>query len=376
MFSSTAMTAGLFALTSKLVHALGPFKFCGDNECGSCSVQVTDAGTGYPNCVVYSTQDVFGGQDEFNGSDSGGFAPFMDVPKPDDGCEIIIKSPASTRRAGCGHPIGSYKDGVCAALELDTTFMVQFCCGTGDCQAALPGSQRSVRFDPMYLSARSGGGGGMYLLRQDGTQIEPLEEGYASPATTDKEKREDQPPSSTPSSSDQKLPHAGNKRDDECPSGVQAKRRDLQGSSAVKRECKPDKKSWVADGEDYTRPADSTSIVLADVDGGTGGSTETVSHERSQTWTTSASASLGFADVLSLGVSFTQEYSCEISDTKSYQFSIPAGQVGDVGFTAYLDCQTGTYTCDGDKSDPVEFCAPYKDNDGLIAGIYAVIAHT
>jgi hypothetical protein len=55
----------------QLVLTSDVFTFCADNKCGNCPVQVTDAGTGYPNCVIYSTDDVFGGQPEFNGSAGG-----------------------------------------------------------------------------------------------------------------------------------------------------------------------------------------------------------------------------------------------------------------------------------------------------------------
>lgn len=61
------------ALAAQLVHASGPFKFCSTNTCDTCPVQVLDAGTGWPNCVVYRTDDVFGGNDDFAGlgSESG-----------------------------------------------------------------------------------------------------------------------------------------------------------------------------------------------------------------------------------------------------------------------------------------------------------------
>ena len=58
-------------LAVQQVAASGPFKFCKENQCGDCPVQVTDAGLGYPNCVVYDTKDVFGNQEGFPGSDAG-----------------------------------------------------------------------------------------------------------------------------------------------------------------------------------------------------------------------------------------------------------------------------------------------------------------
>lgn len=36
----------------------------------------------------------------------------------------------------CGFPIYGGKGGICLEVETKATFMVQFCCGTGDCTAA------------------------------------------------------------------------------------------------------------------------------------------------------------------------------------------------------------------------------------------------
>jgi hypothetical protein len=48
---------------------------------------------------------------------------------------------------------------------------------------------------------------------------------------------------------------------------------------------------------------------------------------------------LGFSDVVSLGVGFEMTETVEGSTTHS--FSVPAGQTGDIGFTAYLVCTFG-----------------------------------
>ena len=47
-----------------------PFSFCKDNTCGDCPVSVTSAGTGYPKCVVYNSDDIFANQG-FDGTDGG-----------------------------------------------------------------------------------------------------------------------------------------------------------------------------------------------------------------------------------------------------------------------------------------------------------------
>jgi len=48
----------------------GVYKMCKDNKCQNCPVELTNAGTGYPNCVVYDSDNVFYNQD-FEGTDGG-----------------------------------------------------------------------------------------------------------------------------------------------------------------------------------------------------------------------------------------------------------------------------------------------------------------
>lgn len=44
------------------VAAQDPFTFCKDDTCGDCPVSVTSIGTGYPDCAIYNSEDVFGNQ--------------------------------------------------------------------------------------------------------------------------------------------------------------------------------------------------------------------------------------------------------------------------------------------------------------------------
>ncbi|KAI0470803.1 hypothetical protein GGR56DRAFT_657719 [Xylariaceae sp. FL0804] len=375
MASRTPLLVAVSVLAIRLAMASGPFEFCTDNECGNCPVQVTDAGTGYPNCVVYSTEDVFGQQTTFQGSPSGGYAPFINVPQPAEGCQVIIRSPASTTIEGCGFPQGAYANAVCSTLDLDTTFMVQFCCGTGDCKAAGVEQRRSAKFGAAYLESRGGGGGGggAYLYHANGTRIEPMEEGSAPLAG-----RGNAAP--TTRSAGQGSPEK-QARSKSCPPATQARKRGVNAESEQRegarrglseRKCKP--KNWQPAGDSYTRPAENTQIVATPLDGGSFSGQVTISETRSQTWSETEGADLGFSDVLSLGVSFSEETSCEISDSKSYTFNVGSGEEGNVGFTAFLSCQQGTYDdCDGNTSDVIEVCAPYKNGDGTIAGIYGLI---
>jgi hypothetical protein len=236
--------------------------------------------------------------------------------------------------------IGSFGHATCAALNFKETFMVQFCCGDDDCKAAGLG-KRSVKFGSEYLDARSGGGsGGAYLHYPNGTKIEPLFEGPPVGATSRKGRMD------AGSTSDFVKPANTQQRrqataPSTCPAGAVGMKRDLTENQIVQRDCSPDSGSWIAAAESYTRPAENVSIVLDSVNGGTGGNQITFTSTKSQTWTSSVEMSFGFADVVSLGLSFKQDYSCELSQTSQYTFSIPPNQVGAVGFTAFLECQQG-----------------------------------
>ena len=207
--------------------------------------------------------------------------------------------------------------------------MVQFCCGNGDCEAA-GANKRSAKFGSGYLEARGGGGGGAYLYRADGTKIEPIAEGPPPEADTTSHAKK---------SAIQESSSALEKRDD-CPPPVMNQKRSLT-NQLNKRACKPDKNSWEANGESYTRPSAHTTILRSDVNGGSGGTDVQITKARSQSWSTSAEISIGFADIFSMGVSLSQETSCEISESNAMTFKVPAGQTGNVGFTAYLSCQEG-----------------------------------
>ena len=128
----------------------------------------------------------------------------------------------------------------------------------------------------------------------------------------------------------------------EIAAAPQSKRSDVvEARNALqKRSCT--KNSWKG-GEVLTKPADDVQIMLDSVSGGSGGASQTVTTERSQSYSTSMS--LGIADILSLGVS--AEFTETISTSKAVQVSIPAGQSGKLGFTATLSCSTGKGQCDG-----------------------------
>ncbi|KAH6641071.1 hypothetical protein F5144DRAFT_481645 [Chaetomium tenue] len=291
------------------------YKMCKDNHCDDCPVGITNAGSGYPDCVTYDSETVFYNSD-FPGSDGGGWRPYIEIPELDETCQFIIRSPAHTDMPGCGYPIASFSNPVCAVVNLEKTFMVQFCCGLGDYSSAGASKlRRSAKFGGAYgwnerldTAAASGGMYSIVLRDANGTEIKPAQVGP--------------PPDSLSTHRSAPL------QIDTAPAGVSTRQLHPRSSCS--------ENSWTADDgySEYTRPADNTQIVKTSV---AGPADQQISTTRSQSFTTSMN--LGFADVLSLGVSFemTESY----GDSESSTFHVPDGQSGDVGFTAYLICTRG-----------------------------------
>lgn len=260
-----------------------------------------------------------------------GYSPFMDIATPDQGCRIIVRTPASTDELNCGTPRGIFPQATCSKIPLKKTFMVQFCCGREDCKDA-GALKRSAKFGSAgLLASGGGGGGGLYLHRADGSRIEPLAEG-PPPALVGRTQ-------SLPSS----LVARG--KWDDCPKANTGgkKKRGLAHQDVgrppkqAKRVCEPDDGSWEAK-RTFTKPSSETQAVTDVV---TGPASPSFTKSRSQSWTTSEGVELGFAKVVSLGVSFSRDYGCSITETKTATFDVAEGQSGVVGFTAYLECQTG-----------------------------------
>lgn len=58
--SLLALGAVLMAASNVLAE---DYSMCRDDKCGDCPVTLASLGTGYPECIIYNTEDVFGGQD-------------------------------------------------------------------------------------------------------------------------------------------------------------------------------------------------------------------------------------------------------------------------------------------------------------------------
>ncbi|PKY04388.1 hypothetical protein P168DRAFT_304674 [Aspergillus campestris IBT 28561] len=330
------------ALYFQAVHASEkPISFCTKGGCeeDSCPVALATAGTGYPNCVIYDSKDIFSEELGFPTAAHGAWKPFINVEEPNAGCTMMIKSPADTDMAGCGKLVGSFKHETCTNLAIHNTFMIQYCCGDV-CGDALPGSRPSAKFR-RALEGRGGGGGGVYLKYANGTIIPPSQEGIMKGSGPDSGKR------SVLESVD--LLPRGDKDKDEG-------------------KCK----NWEPDSDmpndPYTKPSDQSEFVYPST---TGGTTIQITHTRSQSWTHGSDMSISFADVVGFGTSISESFTEEESDSTTIEWTLPKGQDGKVAFTATLQCTRGTGKCDG-KDFKGEICKPWKNGDGVLVGEYSV----
>ena len=242
-------------------------------------------------------QRLMGGKqqlDDFNQQSTdvqhSGYSVFVDIPQPDPGCSLIVRSPASVDVQGCGVVVGAFKNAGCVNLVLKETFMAQFCCGSGDCSAAGVGKKmiRGMNYP------RGGTLLGAGFRDANGKPIEPIQVG--------------EPP--------------------EWKNPPQKERRDL----ARRDDC-----TYTPDGDLFTTNAP-TQIVLTGVDGGTGGAEVKITQERSVSRSTTIEAGINW-EIISASVSVTFEES--ITNGQEKTFTVPAGQAGKLGFTPIWKCTKG-----------------------------------
>ncbi|KAI8260163.1 hypothetical protein K4K53_002436 [Colletotrichum sp. SAR 10_77] len=304
--------------------------WCKSEGCNDCPSSIASSGPGYPECVIYDTNTVFGGQGFKEGTGKVKYLVWGDFIDPCGGQpgSYMVRSPASLTTTGCGDLIYHTENAECSSqLRMEDTFMVQFCCGSGDCEAAgVPWGRR----DTEGRSVGSGLQGG-YLKFANGTVIEPLAVGS--------------PPK------DNTLKATESRNQARC-TGFKSK-------------------SYQANGEPYLTTFD-TQIVSGSVPAEETDRTITITYDQSVSRTTSFSASLGDPfGVVSVSVGF------EFSDSESKGFqtelTVYAGETGRVGFTPVYRCTKGTLeTCSGDRTSEEHTCTPWILN-GIVQGDYRVV---
>lgn len=114
-----------------------------------------------------------------NGRDSA----FFSFPEPGDNCRFMVLSPASRDMSNCGTPLLTVTGATCQRVALASTFMLQFCCSTGDCQEAA--TKRSDIF------SRSASGGAIFLKNSSTSEmITPFDQGPPRVGSTRLSKRD------------------------------------------------------------------------------------------------------------------------------------------------------------------------------------------
>ncbi|KAF9870742.1 hypothetical protein CkaCkLH20_11844 [Colletotrichum karsti] len=299
--------------------------WCKSEGCDDCPSSITSSGPGYPECVVYDTKTVFGGQGFKEGTGKVKHLVWGNFADPCGGQpgSYMVRSPASLATTGCGDLIYHTENAECSTqLRMEDTFMVQFCCGSGDCNAAgVPWGKRD---------GSSGWQSGV-LKFANGTIIEPLAIGS--------------PPK------DNTLKATESRHEARC--------------SGFKKD------SYAANGEPYLTTFD-TQIVSGSVPAEEEDRTITITYDQSVSRSTTFSASLGDPwGIVSVSVGF------EFSDSNSKGFqtelTVYAGETGRVGFTPVYHCTKGTLeTCKGERTSEGETCTPWILN-GVVQGDYRVI---
>lgn len=107
----------LAALFSSLILVNSQdISFCTEEDCADCPTSFATAGTGYPSCVIYETETVFGGQGFKEGTGLIKYLAHGDSQEPCGGQpgSFIVRSPARMTDIGCGGIIFSNTDAQCS----------------------------------------------------------------------------------------------------------------------------------------------------------------------------------------------------------------------------------------------------------------------
>lgn len=294
---------------------------------------------------------------------------FADIAQPAAGCQTIVRSPAAVDKPGCGVVIGDFHQSACVSLAFHKTFMLQKQC-----------NGKMIR--GMDWKRSSDGFGALTLTFENGTTIEPLETGEP-PELQERDASADD---------DTFLLDAPMLEDRDADPSETDTDSEYHVNNLFTRQHSKSCKGWKPKSaalSDYTKSAGHTQIVATNVDGGKQGATVQISKARTASESISMTAGVNL-EVVEASTTITFEKST--TDTKTFTFNIPAGQLGNVGFTPTVRCSTGKYlstlcawiklcadkrilgTCKGSGSHGT-VCTGFHQG-GAIAGTYAVIAES
>lgn len=117
---STAAFSTLLQLTAGQAVS-----WCKEEGCDDCPSSLTSSGPGYPECVVYDSKTVFGGQGFKEGTGAVDFLVWGNFADPCGGQpgSYMVRSPASLTTEGCGDLIYHTENAECSnQLRIEDTF--------------------------------------------------------------------------------------------------------------------------------------------------------------------------------------------------------------------------------------------------------------
>lgn len=106
--------------------------FCAGSSCGP----EFELGSGYPECIIYQSNEVFGGYGF--AAENDGYDVWWNSNEMDEGCRLIVRTPATVEVQNCGYYLTGWHNKRCYKTHIRNSFMLQFCCGNGDCDGAEP----------------------------------------------------------------------------------------------------------------------------------------------------------------------------------------------------------------------------------------------
>lgn len=103
--------------------------FCKDDDCDECPTSLATTGTGYPKCVIYDTETVFGGLGFKEGKEKIEYLARGNFADPCGGGpgSFIVRSPASIEAVGCGTVVFFTQKAQCSSELLFKDTFSNYC---------------------------------------------------------------------------------------------------------------------------------------------------------------------------------------------------------------------------------------------------------